>query len=117
MFMVVPNGPGYRRRHLTFDGKNDPFAYHCMLLHAGQFVLLNPLGNTTIKFSPDGTLVDQDGNTVNGTVFIALPEGDGKGSGNVLQRTGCGVVSQWKFLQQVVPAYRPQDCAKVSLPG
>jgi prepilin-type N-terminal cleavage/methylation domain-containing protein len=28
---------------------------------------------TTIKFSPDGTLVDQDGNTVNGTVFLALP--------------------------------------------
>ncbi len=28
---------------------------------------------TTIKFSPDGTLVDQDGNAVNGTVFISLP--------------------------------------------
>ena len=28
---------------------------------------------TTIKFSPDGMLVDQDGNAVNGTVFIALP--------------------------------------------
>ncbi len=26
---------------------------------------------TTIKFTPDGTLVDQDGNAVNGTVFFA----------------------------------------------
>ncbi|MEQ1728124.1 MAG: GspH/FimT family pseudopilin [Vicinamibacterales bacterium] len=28
---------------------------------------------TTIKFTPDGTLVDQDGNVVNGTVFVTLP--------------------------------------------
>ncbi len=28
---------------------------------------------TTIKFTPDGTLVDQDGNVVNGTVFVSLP--------------------------------------------
>jgi len=28
---------------------------------------------TTIKFSPDGTLVNQDGSVVNGTVFVALP--------------------------------------------
>lgn len=28
---------------------------------------------TAIKFSPDGTLVNQDGSVVNGTVFIALP--------------------------------------------
>ncbi len=27
---------------------------------------------TTVKFTPDGTLVDQDGNVVNGTVFVAL---------------------------------------------
>ena len=26
-----------------------------------------------IKFAPDGTLVDQDGKTLNGTVFVALP--------------------------------------------
>jgi prepilin-type N-terminal cleavage/methylation domain-containing protein len=29
-------------------------------------------GTTQIRFAPDGTLVDQDGNTVNGTVFVAL---------------------------------------------
>jgi prepilin-type N-terminal cleavage/methylation domain-containing protein len=28
---------------------------------------------TQIRFAPDGTLVDQDGRTVNGTVFVALP--------------------------------------------
>ena len=28
---------------------------------------------TEIKFAPDGTLVDQDGLTLNGTVFVALP--------------------------------------------
>lgn len=28
---------------------------------------------TEIKFAPDGTLVDQDGKTLNGTVFVALP--------------------------------------------
>ena len=28
---------------------------------------------TEIKFAPDGTLVDQVGNTLNGTVFVALP--------------------------------------------
>jgi prepilin-type N-terminal cleavage/methylation domain-containing protein len=28
---------------------------------------------TEIKFAPDGTLVDQSGNTLNGTVFVALP--------------------------------------------
>ena len=27
----------------------------------------------TIKFTPDGTLVDQDGNSINGTVFLAQP--------------------------------------------
>ena len=27
---------------------------------------------TEIKFAPDGTLVDQNGNTVNGTVFVAI---------------------------------------------
>ena len=28
---------------------------------------------TNIKFTPDGTLVNQDGATVNGTVFLAIP--------------------------------------------
>jgi prepilin-type N-terminal cleavage/methylation domain-containing protein len=28
---------------------------------------------TEIKFAPDGTLVDQDGKALNGTVFVALP--------------------------------------------
>ena len=28
---------------------------------------------TEVKFSPDGTLVDQNGATLNGTVFVALP--------------------------------------------
>ena len=28
---------------------------------------------TQIRFAPDGTLVDQDGLTLNGTVFVALP--------------------------------------------
>jgi hypothetical protein len=29
-------------------------------------------GTTQIRFAPDGTLIDQAGNTVNGTVFVAL---------------------------------------------
>ena len=28
---------------------------------------------TAVKFSPDGTLVNQDGSSVNGTVFLAIP--------------------------------------------
>lgn len=28
---------------------------------------------TNVKFTPDGTLVNQDGSTVNGTVFLAIP--------------------------------------------
>jgi type II secretory pathway pseudopilin PulG len=28
---------------------------------------------TEVKFAPDGTLIDQDGNTLNGTVFVAVP--------------------------------------------
>jgi hypothetical protein len=30
---------------------------------------------TAIKFSPDGTLIDQAGNFLNGTVFVALKPG------------------------------------------
>jgi prepilin-type N-terminal cleavage/methylation domain-containing protein len=30
-------------------------------------------GATEIKFAPDGTLIDQDGVTLNGTLFMALP--------------------------------------------
>lgn len=29
---------------------------------------------TNIKFSPDGTLVNQDGQSINGSVFLAMPE-------------------------------------------
>lgn len=31
---------------------------------------------TNIKFSPDGTLVNQDGQSINGSVFLAMPEAE-----------------------------------------
>jgi prepilin-type N-terminal cleavage/methylation domain-containing protein len=42
--------------------------------NSSAVVFSNATGAATqIKFAPDGTLVDQDGNTLNGTVFVALP--------------------------------------------
>jgi prepilin-type N-terminal cleavage/methylation domain-containing protein len=57
--------------------------------HFGRSSAVDFGGATEIKFGPEGTLLDQDGGSLNGTVFLALPgQGLSARAATILGSTG-----------------------------